>query len=111
MNYKGSDLGQDFKDFFTRERRRIMSNLKEMECTNIKMSYGFYYFRGFFTNKHGKAFYFSCSDVRHFGYTRLMYRVVKDYNDFTGGINRFVDIDKLKEINLKPMYDDNIFNR
>jgi hypothetical protein len=100
MNYKGNDLGQDFKAFFSRERRRIMRNLKEMGCTNIKMGYGFYYFSGFFTNKYGQPFYFSCSDVRHFGYTRLLYRTAKDYKDFTGGMNRYVDVDKLKTMNL-----------
>jgi hypothetical protein len=100
MNYKGKDLGQDFKEFFSRERRRIMRNLKEMQCTNVKMSYGFYYFSGFFTNKFGQIFYFSCSDVRHFGYTKLLYRTAKDYKDYTGGSNRYVDVDKLKTMRL-----------
>jgi hypothetical protein len=99
-NYKGSDLGQDFKDFFKKEKARITRALKAMGCTDIKLGYGFYYFSGFFTSQSGQAYYLSCSDVRHFGYTKLLYRTAKHYKDFTGGMNQYVDVDKLKTMQI-----------
>lgn len=99
-NYSGSDLGQDFKDFFKKEKKRITRNLKEMGCIDIKMRYGFYSFSGFFTSKTGQIYYFSCSDVRH-DYSSLLYRTAKDYNDFTGGANQFISIDALKSMKIK----------
>jgi hypothetical protein len=100
-NYSGSDLGQDFKDFFRKEKARITKALKEMNCTNIEMNYGFYYFSGFFTSASGQPYYFSCSDVRHFGYSQLLYRTVKNYNDYCGGQNCYVYVDNLKAMELK----------
>jgi len=93
-NYSGSDLGQDFKDFFKREKTRLTKDFKAKGCTNIEMNYGFYYFNGFFTSPSGQAYYFSCSDVRHFGYNRLLIRTAKDYKDFTGGCNQYVGTSK-----------------
>ena len=90
MSYKGSDLGADFKEFFRKEKNRITRNLKEMGCTKIELDYGFYYFSGFFTSSTGQIYYLSCSDVRHFGYTQLMYRTAKSYEDYTGGFNMYV---------------------
>jgi len=96
MNYKGSDLGQDFKDFFKRETARITKHLKKIGCTDIEFSMQFYYFSGFFTSKSGQAFYLSSSDVRHFGYSNLLYRTAKDYKDYTGGSNQYVSTDRGK---------------
>jgi hypothetical protein len=100
-NYSGRDLGQDFKDFFRKEKRRITENLKSLGCTNIEMNYGFYYFSGFFTSSSGQPYYFSCSDVRHWSYEKLLYRTVKDYNDFTGGYNQYVNVSDLKSMKIK----------
>lgn len=99
-NYSGSDLGQDFKDFFRKEKKRISKVLTEMGCTNIDMHYGFYYFSGFFTSKSGQVYYFSSSDVRHFGYDKLLYRTARDYKDFTGGSNCYVSTNKLSDMRL-----------
>ena len=99
-HYTGGDLGQDFKSFFSKEKSRITKQLKELGCTDIQMSRQFYYFNGFFTSKSGQAYYFSCSDVRHFGYNKIMYRTAKDYKDFTGGMNQYVTIDNIKEMQL-----------
>lgn len=99
-NYSGSDLGQDFKEFFRKEKSRITRNLKEMGCSNIDMGYGFYYFSGFFTSPSGQAYYFSCSDVRHFEYDKLLYRTAKDYKDYSGGSNCYVKVNDLKGMRL-----------
>jgi len=100
-NYSGSDLGQDFKLFFRREKRRLTGIFKEKQCTDIQMNYGFYYFSGFFTSPNGQVYYFSCSDVRHYPYDTILIRTAKDYNDYTGGINNFVSTVKVNLINFK----------
>lgn len=94
MPYKGSDLSQEFKDFFKREKKRLTAIFKEKGCTEIKMDYGFNYFSGFFTAPSGQIYYFSCSDVRHFGYDRLLIRTAKHYKDWTGGSNQYVGTKK-----------------
>ena len=101
--YTGSDLGEDFKEFFRIEGNRIKRFLKSIGCTNIQLSMNFYYFSGFFTSKTGQVYYISCSDVRHFGYTQLLYRTAQHYKDYTGGHNQYVSTDrgKLKEMKIK----------
>ena len=94
-NYSGSDLGNDFKEFFRKEKSRITKHLKIKGCTEIKMSMQFYYFYGFFTSKSGQAYYFSCSDVRHFSYEKLHFRTAKNYSDFTGGSNQYISVNQL----------------
>ena len=37
-NYTGSDLGNDFREFFKREKKRIVEALKSKGCTDIQMS-------------------------------------------------------------------------
>jgi hypothetical protein len=100
-NYGGSDLGQDFKDFYRREKRRLTGIFKEKGCSDIQMHYGFYYFSGFFTSPSGQVYYFSCSDVRHFGYNNLLIRTAKDYNDFTGGRNQYCNKEKSALMNFR----------
>lgn len=100
-NYSGSDLGKEFKDFFRREKRRLSEIFKAKGCTNIEMSYGFYYFSGFFTSPTGQIYYFSCSDVRHFGYNKLLIRTAKNYSDYTGGMNQFCSIERDDLMNFK----------
>ena len=89
-NYSGSDLSQEFKSFYHKEKKRLMQLFDVFLCSKVEMSYGFYYFSGFFTADNGQIYYFSCDDVRHFGYERLMFRTAKDYKDYTGGTNQFV---------------------
>jgi hypothetical protein len=101
MGYKGSDLGQDFKDWFHKEKRRLTAILKEKGCTDIKLDYGFYYFSGFFTSPSGQPYYMSCSDVRHFPYEQLLIRTAKHYKDFTGGSNQYCGIGKDELMNFR----------
>jgi hypothetical protein len=100
-NYSGSDLGQDFKDFFRKEKNRLNLILKEKGCTNFQLNYGFYYFSGFFTSPSGQVYYISCSDIRHFGYKKLLIRTAKNYSDFTGGSNQYCGINKQDLIDFK----------
>ena len=93
-NYSGSDLGEDFKSFFRKEKNRLTKILKEKGCTKIELNYGFYYFSGFFTSSTGQVYYLSCSDVRHWGYDKLLIRTAKDYKDFSGGSNQYCGVKK-----------------
>ena len=103
MPYRGSDLGADFKSFFRKQKKRISAILTERGCTNIELDYGFYYFSGFFTAPSGQIYYLSSSDVRHFGYDRLLIRTAKHYKDWTGGSNQYcgVDDESLKNFRLE----------
>jgi hypothetical protein len=103
MAYKGSDLSQDFKSFYRKEKNRITKILTNLGCTNIQLDYGFYYFYGFFTSKSGQIYYLSCSDIRHFGgYNKnnLLYRTAKHYKDWTGGCNQYISPSDLENIRL-----------
>jgi hypothetical protein len=99
-NYTGKDLGENFREFFKSEKKRITKDLKELGCTNVQMSCQFYYFYGFFTSSTGQPYYFSCSDVRYWGYERLLYRIAKSYIDYTGGMNQYIKVHELKNLNL-----------
>ncbi len=99
MAYKGSDLSPEFKKFFRSERKRITDALTKMGCTNVQMDYGFYFFYGFFTSQSGQVYYLSVHiDSRPISYKQIMYRTAKDYKDYSGGSNQYVDkneIDKM----------------
>jgi hypothetical protein len=101
MAYKGSDLGEDFKSFYRKEKSRITKYLKSIGCTNIQFDYGFYFFSGFFTTNTGQMYYLSCSDVRDFPNDKYLYRTVKHYKDYTGGCNNYVTPSKLNEMSLQ----------
>jgi hypothetical protein len=100
MSYKGSDLRADFKSFFRREKKRITEALKSLGCTAIELDYGFYYFSGFFTSASGQIYYLSSDDVRFNDYNRLMYRTASSYKDYRGGMNQWIDKDKISEMKL-----------
>jgi hypothetical protein len=93
MPYRGSDLSSEFKSFFRKEKNRLKKILEARGCTKIELDYGFYYFSGFFTSESGQIYYLSCSDVRHFGYDKLLIRTAKHYKDWTGGSNQYCGVD------------------
>lgn len=87
-----------FKSEFTKE-------LKSVGATNIVFSVGHFYISGFFT-KGSQVYYFSLSDVRGMVFARtpnMMYRTARDYKDYTGGINQWLDIKSgmANEMNLR----------
>lgn len=93
MPYRGSDLSSEFKSFFRKEKNRLKKILEARGCTKIELDYGFYYFSGFFTAPSGQIYYLSSSDVRDFGYNKLLIRTAKHYKDWTGGMNQYCGID------------------
>jgi hypothetical protein len=100
-NYTGKDLGQSFKTFYTKEKKRITEALMAMGCKDVTMSRQFYYISGYFTAPSGQLYYFSISDVRFFPYKQILYRTAKDYTDSTGGYNQYVDKDNISVMYLK----------
>ena len=93
-----SRLTPEFSEFFKTFKREFTKELQTparpaIGATNIVFNRGHFYVSGFFTVD-GQAYYFSLPDVRGSEYRmpQLMYRTAKDYKDYTGGQNRWVDI-------------------
>jgi hypothetical protein len=99
MSYKGSDLSPAFKSFYKKEIKRITKILTDKGCTNIQFNYGFYFFSGFFTTATNQIYYINSGDTRD-GYRKLLYRTAKDYKDYSGGFNRWINPEDLKDIEL-----------
>lgn len=91
-NYSGSDLSAEFKSFYRKEKKRLLQIFDLFICTNVEISYGFYYFSGFFTADNGQTYYFSSGDVRDGGYNKLLIRTAKNNKDYTGGTNQYIGI-------------------
>lgn len=100
MSYKGNDLDPNFVKWFRKEKKRIETILISKGCTNIKLSYGFHYFYGFFTSETGQVYYINCPDKRYSPNDAYMYRTAQNYRDFSGGRNMYIMPNKLNEIKL-----------
>ncbi len=90
-----SGLTEEFRRFFFTFKREFKQELESIGATNIVFSRGHFYISGFFTI--GKqAYYFNLGDVRGSEYRmpNLMYRTAEHYKDYTGGSNRWVEIEK-----------------
>jgi hypothetical protein len=96
-----SGLTEEFKKFFNVFKREFTIELKAVAATDIKFNRGHFSISGFFTFKE-QPYYFSLPDVRGMDYglrnnpdscmNQLLYRTVKDYNDYVGGQNEYVKI-------------------
>lgn len=86
----------EFKHFARVFKKEFTKEMQTVGATDIVFNVGHFYISGFFTI--GKqAWYFSLPDVRGSEYRmpQLMYREAKHYKDYTGGVNRWVDIKPL----------------
>jgi len=91
----------EFKNFAKVFKKEFSCELKSVGATDIKFNVGHFQITGFFTVQ-GQAYYFSLPDVRGYAYCKatnpdsnfckLMYRTAKDYKDYTGSVNRYVNI-------------------
>lgn len=91
----GGTTSPDFSHEFSKEFRSMMKEqIEKVGGTNYKQNVGHYYISGFFTVGE-QPYYFSISDVRyaypHEKYQMLI-RTAKDYKDYTGGSNHFIEI-------------------
>jgi len=94
-----SGLTPEFAEFFRTFKSEFTKELLTIGASNLVFSRGHFYVSGFFTDVQGQAWYFSISDVR--GMARisfvegfaLLYRTAKHYKDYTGGNNRYRQIE------------------
>jgi len=95
-NFESSSfLTSEFKNFFKVFKKEFKEELHVIGAENILFLSGHFYVSGFFTVKH-KCYYFSTPDVRSFSETcqhfgSMLYRTVKNYKDYTGGPNKYVE--------------------
>lgn len=92
----------EFKSFCRTFKSEFTKELQSIGATDIVFTFGHFYISGFFTIGEQK-WYFSLSDVRGMDYSlikypdscqsKLMYREVKDYKDYTGKQNRYAKIE------------------
>jgi len=97
-----SGLTEQFKKFYTTFKREFKKELLTIGATDIVFSRGHFYVSGFYTVGVSR-YYFSLPDVRGMEYglknnpdscmNKLMYRTVKDYRDYTGGMNKYARIE------------------
>lgn len=87
----GSYVSDDFKKFCREFKTEFKKELQKIGGTNYKQNNGHYYISAFFTYK-DKCYYISLSDVRFFNNDDLLIRDCKDYKDFTGGTNNYIEI-------------------
>ena len=88
---------KQFNDFFEDFKKSFTNQLKRVYATDIEFSKGHFGLSGFFTVL-GEWYYFSLSDVRQNFNPRygdepqLLIRTAKSNTDYSGGMNRYVDI-------------------
>lgn len=87
-----SCLTQQFSNFSRKFKRVFKKELIKLNCSNIEIDRGHFYFSGFFDYKN-KVFYFSFSDVRFFKGNPMLLRTAKHHKDYTGGSNCFINLD------------------
>jgi hypothetical protein len=94
-------LTPEFQEFYKTFKKEFTSELKSIGATDIKFSRGHFFVSGFFTFE-DQAYYFTTGDVRGMDQSlkyspescqsKLMYRTVDNYQDYTGGMNRYATI-------------------
>ena len=89
----GGVKSPSFKSFARKFKNDFVKELAKVNCKITGFNTGHYYISGFFRDQDDNCFYFSISDVRHFGFGKMLYRTAKDENDFTGGHNQYFDIE------------------
>jgi len=84
-----SQLTQQFQAFHRIFKRDFTNILKSFNAENIEFNRNHFGTIGFFTHN-GQVYYFSLGDVR-WNKDRMLIRTAKDYKDYTGGSNEFLN--------------------
>lgn len=97
----GCYTSEDFKKFSREFKSMINEEIKKVGGTDYQQSKGTHYYISGFFKVGEQPYYISLSDVRYENPNRidLLIRTAKDYKDYTGGTNHFIDF----------MEEDNIF--
>lgn len=96
--YSIGGLTPKWKKFVRQEIKRIGEILKNKGCRDLEFSYGEHFFGGFFTAPSGQKYHIFSSDRRYYDYVHLVYRTVRDYTDYNGGLNQRIDLKDLDNI-------------
>jgi hypothetical protein len=87
-----SGLTPEFDNFsrvFMSEFRSFVK--KDLGVSDVKLSRGHFEVSGFFKMPSGQVWYISLGDVR-WNKDKMMLRTAKGFNDYTGGMNQFVEV-------------------
>jgi hypothetical protein len=89
-----STLTPEFALFYKTFKSEFTKELKSIGATDIVFSRGHFDVTGFCT-LNGQPWYFSLGDVRgsEFRLPQLLYRTAKNYKDFMGGHNQWINIE------------------
>ena len=92
----------EFKAFARTFKREFSKELEKVGAKLERYTVGHFFVSGFFTNIHGKIFYFSVEDVRDRNVS-MLYRTAKDFGDFSGGLNQWSEIypDMVYHMNIR----------
>ncbi len=89
-------------DSYVRKTRNEFKKVFSDIASKIKIRGGHFYWSGFLTRKRdGLVVYFCVSDVRFSREQPMMVRTAKNYKDYTGGHNQWVNIDADFEENFR----------
>lgn len=80
-----------FKEFARVFKKEFKKELESANATNIEFHVGHFEISGFFTVG-TQAWYFMFGDVRFHNHASMYYRKVKDYKDYTGEMNQWIEI-------------------
>ena len=85
-----SGLTDEWKEGYRKMHNGLKTIITELGGVNFESSRGHFGISGFFTYEE-QVWYFSISDVRWFD-GRMLIRTAKDYKDFSGGSNEYVNV-------------------
>lgn len=82
------------KQFYT-DLKNVFDNVFGKEY-KTKIGLGHFYISGF-VEKNNKFVYFNIEDLRENGdeFNKVLYRTAKSFNDYTGGSNRYTELENL----------------
>lgn len=86
-----SQLTSQFQSFHRLFKRDFTNILHSFNADKIEFSRGHFGTSGFFTHK-DQVYYFSLGDVR-WNKEHMLIRTAKDYKDYTGGSNGFLNLE------------------
>lgn len=87
---------EQFKQFVSTFKTEFKKEMKTVGATDIEFNVGHFYISGFF-NVGTKLYYFSLCDVRGCNLKNknsLLYRTAQHRKDWSGGANRYIDIEE-----------------
>lgn len=86
-----SEKTPEFKAFARTFKKEFTSELNSIGATKIEFHVGHFEVSGFYTVG-TQAYYFMLSDVRFNNNVHMYYRTAKDYKDYTGGHNCYIEL-------------------